>query len=124
ETDTGESGLWRGNIERLRWTCDEGVATEQPKELSKGDDFAYNVAKNLSDRNFYTVYPAISGGTNPSDTIRPYYVTSSATDGLGGITTISAKKDSSSAFVTSVDPEALSLSSTNFATVGACTLDS
>lgn len=124
ETDTGESGLWRGNVERLRWTCDGGVATEQEKDLTKGDDFAYNVAKNVSDRNFYTLYPALTSGIGPTDTIRPYYVTSNPSDGLGGIATITPKKDSSSAFVTSVDPEALSLTSANYTSQGACTLDS
>lgn len=124
ETTTGDSGLWRGNIERMRWLCDDGEPEEQEKDTAKGDDFSYNVEKNKSTRQFYTVVPdpASSGDYYPERTIRPFLDTD-PNDGLGGPTTTEEVRGALSSFVSGVDAGALKLTSSNYTSDGACTLD-
>jgi type IV pilus assembly protein PilY1 len=71
ETNTGTSGLYRGNIERLRWKCESGVPVEQPKDLAKGDDFGYLAAKFNSDREFVTYLPSTFTAVDLGKSIRP-----------------------------------------------------
>src|SRR5690606_3094580 len=70
----GVDGLWYGNIERMRWTCETGVPEEQEKLESSGDDFHRNVALNLGQRQFVTFIPDVVGGLyRPTETLRPHY---------------------------------------------------
>lgn len=108
-------GLWYGNIERLRWTCDaSNVPTEQAKLVSAGDDFHRNVAQNLSTRNFVTFVPD-STGTGGDETLRPF-LASGVDDGAGvrGGTQVSGNR---AAMKSDIPPEALEL---NFATDSGC----
>lgn len=124
ETQTGTSGLWRGNIERMRWLCEDGEPVEQEKDLSKGDDFSYNVEKNAGSRMFYSVVPAAgsSGTYFPEGTIRPF-LGSNPNDGLGTTTTVTEARGELATFVSGVAAGALKLTSANYTTDPACTLD-
>ncbi len=123
ETDTGESGLWRGNIERMRWTCgDTSVPTEQEKDESAGDDFAINVTSNRSQREFSTAYLA-SPNYDASGNLRPN-LSGDPGDGAGGDVAISEPAAKGLSFVAAVDPEAMGLTAASYAGEGACTLDS
>lgn len=76
-------GLWYGNIERLRWTCDlTGTPQEQPKLVSAGDDFHRNVAEHLGARNFVTFVPD-GTGAGGDETLRPFLDLGDPTDGAG-----------------------------------------
>jgi type IV pilus assembly protein PilY1 len=56
-------GLWRGVLERQRYTCDKdsGVYTVVPQPISEdqGDRFAVNMTLNQSSRRFITVVPDV-----------------------------------------------------------------
>lgn len=79
------TGLWRGVIERQRFTC-EGAkpkATLKAVDASKGDDFAKNVNDSATpERRFYTVMGTVDAGAaiHSGRTIR---ATPSANDGVG-----------------------------------------
>lgn len=98
-------GIWHGNIERLRWTCDSNVPEEQPKLVSAGDDFHRNVAENLSTRRFVTFIPDATGAGG-DETLRPYV--GAVDDGAGqrGGTQYSGNAATMKA---SIVPEALEL---------------
>lgn len=79
------NGLWRGNIERLRWTCntESGLPEEQALSADEGDDFTANVNRAPEARSFITFEAEdIGSGQRPSSrSIRPNAL--SATDGIG-----------------------------------------
>lgn len=111
---TGD-GLWRGKLERLRWTCEgnpedgPGVATEQPKDADRGDDFTFNVNKNPTDRLFITYVPDESGGTRPmTQSIRPN-ARNGISDGVGEHknSTSTLYSGAPAAFAAGLVPEAL-----------------
>jgi type IV pilus assembly protein PilY1 len=74
-------GLWHGNVERLRWTCNAGVPTEQAKDKKKGDDFNYNMSKDPTSLNKRVFMSFVADGGNSDRTLRPSL--SGAPDGLG-----------------------------------------
>jgi len=79
------TGVWRGTLERSRWTCDAGAPVEQPKDATVGDDFSYNVNKNPTARTFVTYVPtASSSSVYMRRSIRPNISSAAATaDGIG-----------------------------------------
>jgi len=84
--ETGSTGVWRGRIERSRWTCATGsVPTEERKNAALGDDFSYNVNSHPTARTFATYEPTASSGIIYSNrSIRPNIATADATvDSIG-----------------------------------------
>lgn len=97
--------MWRGNIERMRWSCDTGVPVAQPMDASKGDNFSANVSNSPVTRTIVSFQTDNVAGAIRSDrTIRPNYGTPA--DGLG---TLKGAQVSGvgSAFVSAIDPLAL-----------------
>lgn len=101
---------WVGVLRRQRWTCDTDTGSPEPAdvELSKGDDFAANLASNPSARRFVTVRGG--DGVEPiysNRTMRPY-ADPSDVDG-GGDYTAARTVAVPSGFASSVDPTAMNI---------------
>jgi len=80
--EPGDTGVWRGTVERVRWTCPMGILTEAKKDPTVGDDFSFNVNSHPTARTFVTYVPADTSGVRYSEySIRPNV--SSANDGIG-----------------------------------------
>ncbi len=112
-TEAGPTNVWRGHIDRLRWVCEDGVATPQERDRSKGDDFAFNVANNLSDREFMTFVPdPVSPGVyEPRKSLRPHLGSvPNPNDGLGGETAGERKVGTGTGFLSEVPFEILGVS--------------
>lgn len=110
DTNAGSSNVWRGKLERLRFVCSGGVATEQAKDLEAGDDFAHLAAMHKTSREFVTWYP---GATYTAESlkrsIRPN-VPNTIADGVSASgTQVTRITDVGSAFVDDVTPTALDL---------------
>lgn len=114
-TDTGTSGVWGGEIERLRWTCNSGVPEEQPKDVGLGDDFVHNILTNIDDREFVAFVPT----ANANQSIRPS-APNSVNDGVSTLTPGSIVTEVGDSFIPLVPAAAMNI------TMGdaACTLDS
>jgi type IV pilus assembly protein PilY1 len=76
--EVGGDGLWRGNLERLRYACDPNdfVADLTAMDPSRGDAFAANLATPGRDRRFFTVVP------KEGDEVRGTLRASSLADGV------------------------------------------
>ncbi|MCH2110434.1 MAG: hypothetical protein MK135_14015, partial [Polyangiaceae bacterium] len=84
-TRTNGPGLWKGNIERQRWSCDNGVATLESKEPAQGDDYTALVNRNPNSRKIMTFVP-VGTPALPRATLRPGFGgQNDANDGLGTI---------------------------------------
>src|SRR5690606_16644715 len=112
----GVDGLWYGNIERMRWTCESGVPEEQEKLESSGDAFHRNVALNLGQRQFVTFVPEPVGGLyRGTETLRPHY--GSGLDDGAGVRGGTQETGLGTGFSTLVPADALEI---DFATDAAC----
>lgn len=74
-------GLWKGHLERLRWTCPEGLPVEQEKNESLGDDFNFNISKDGTSLNERTFITFIEPNGHSDRSLRP--LIGNANDGLG-----------------------------------------
>jgi type IV pilus assembly protein PilY1 len=109
--------LWRGNIERLRWRCTNGVATEEPKSTDQGDDFNFNISKDqasLDARKFLT-FTAEDGHSDR--TLRPNL--SGPNDGLGALSGAAALGNGKNISI-AIPFEAIAGGKTNANDIGAC----
>lgn len=105
------NGLWRGNIERLRFVCDNtGTAVEDDKDQNLGDDFSYNVNKNPDDRFYSTFVPAVTSGIiDASRSLRPVLgAAGEDIDGIGATGGGEMKGGNMTDFVAAVNPLAIS----------------
>ena len=100
--EAGTTGVWRGTVERLRWTCGTtGVPAEVAKTASFGDDFSFNVNSHPTSRTFMTYVPAAVSGTIYSDrSIRPNVANADAAVDAIGNNLGTALSATPSAFVT------------------------
>src|SRR5690606_18157467 len=48
-------GVWRAELERERYLCEDGAPVRQPIDPAKGDDFVENLHFGRNDRNIITV---------------------------------------------------------------------
>lgn len=118
------SGLWRGNLERKRYLCENNsgalVARLQQIDANKGDDFGANVDKSTaSTRYAFTALGAQEPGNalyppavHSRRTIRPANENAAIDDGLGTYSVASTPKtETVTSFISVVKdkPEALEL---------------
>jgi type IV pilus assembly protein PilY1 len=110
---------WSGVLERVRWVCDTATgkfeSNPKPIALANGDDFANNLKKQGTSRNFYTVDPV---GTSPAGTIRPNV--SAIEDGVLSVAPSAMTTGIGSSFVGAVSANALGLATTSLAPGGSC----
>lgn len=104
---------WSGVLERIRWECGTTSAgfTASPVLLdpARGDDFANNLVKQGTNRNFYTA-DATTISARSGDSLRPFFTTpdDGLTPAAPGVTT-----GTGSSFVTSVSTAALELTTSS-----------
>jgi type IV pilus assembly protein PilY1 len=108
--------LWKGRLERVRYTCSKpgfvGIPSEETFSAAKGDDFVHNVdAAGTTNRLLYTF---IGGATSAdpvksNETIRPN-IGSTDPDGVG---TYKGRvhADKTAAFISGLPPETLGITS-------------
>lgn len=121
DTDGGTSNVWKGKVERLRWTCGGGgtAAVEQPKDVQAGDDLAYTTAKFNNQREFLTWLPDSLSYTadHLRRSLRPHVL--SPGDGVtGGTVGVTRRTAAGSSFVSQIDPQALDV--VNYASFAPC----
>lgn len=104
---------WTGVLERVRWQCTSTGKAEpvMPIDSAAGDDFAYNLLKQGTNRTFYTWDPGPTGMFRAGDSLRPKLLSGDSDgmpSGAPGTTT-----GVGSTFVAAVSKEALELTSTS-----------
>ncbi len=101
--------LWRGNIERKRWVCDNVAPDPELEAVDDvvGDDFATNMHSGAGpQRRFFTAIPVANGGTGlsePTYSLRPNSNTFNdgvGTYGSGGTLTGTALQDAAALALT------------------------
>lgn len=80
--------VWRAELERERYVCEDGAPKRQPVDPEKGDDFVENLHSNINDRRIITV-EAEADTTDSTKiyserSIRPHLIGSPA-DGLASL---------------------------------------
>jgi len=104
--------LWRGNLQRKRYSCSGGVSSPTPLDIdeSEGDDFGKNLNDNLAQRKYWTVNPDQDGSSTayPQRSVRPF-LAAADDDGMGVYDSSDTALDDISSHVGNVDSESLRL---------------
>lgn len=99
---------WTGDLQRQRFTCENGVAKALNIDVNSQDDFATNLNTNPGDRYFSSITASAASGRS----VRPYYASQvTGSDGLGsdGGTRYVGKRD---AWVAATTPAMIEVDAT------------